>query len=63
MEFCCDGVMVDTAIAQSRNPPRMAATMRVAVVAGRLAPLAGGISKRRFEEPGARNSASSVPDT
>ncbi|HEX9536492.1 MAG TPA: thiazole synthase, partial [Stellaceae bacterium] len=43
--------MVDTAIAQSRDPRRMAAAMRAAVEAGRLARLAGRIPKRRFAEP------------
>jgi thiazole synthase len=51
MELGCDAVMVDTAIAQSRDPRRMAAAMRAAVEAGRLARLAGRIPKRRFAEP------------
>ena len=51
MELGCDAVMVDTAIAQSRDPHRMAAAMRAAVEAGRLARLAGRIPKRRFAEP------------
>src|SRR5438876_10194404 len=51
MELGCDAVMVDTAIAQSRDPRRMAAAMRAAVEAGRLARLAGRIPKRRFAQP------------
>jgi len=51
MELGCDAVMVDTAIAQSRDPRRMAAAMRAAVEAGRLARLAGRIPRRRFAEP------------
>ena len=51
MELGCDAVMVDTAIAQSHDPRRMAAAMRAAVDAGRLARLAGRIPKRRFAEP------------
>src|SRR5438132_3540889 len=51
MELGCDAVMVDTAIAQSRDPRRMAAAMRAAVEGGRLARLAGRIPKRRFAEP------------
>jgi thiazole synthase len=43
--------MVDTAIAQSRDPRRMGAAMRAAVEAGRLARLAGRIPRRRFAEP------------
>src|SRR5580700_991936 len=51
VELGCDAVMVDTAIAQSRDPRRMAAAMRAAVEAGHLARLAGRIPKRRFAEP------------
>jgi thiazole synthase len=51
MELGCDAVMVDTAIAKSHDPVRMAAAMRAAVEAGRLARLAGRIPKRRFAEP------------
>jgi thiazole synthase len=47
----CDAVMVDTAIAKSHDPVRMAAAMRSAVESGRLARLAGRIPKRRFAEP------------
>jgi len=50
MELGCDGVMVDTAIAQSRDPRQMATAMRTAVEGGRLARLAGRIPKRRFAE-------------
>src|SRR5947199_6019253 len=51
MELGCAAVMVDTAIAQSRDPRRMAAAIRAAVEGGRLARLAGRIPKRRFAEP------------
>src|SRR5215472_8396123 len=51
MELGCDAVMIDTAIARSRDPVRMAAAMRAAVEAGRLAHLAGRIPKQRFAEP------------
>src|SRR6266403_255696 len=51
MELGCDAVLANTAIAQSRDPRRMAAAMRAAVEAGRLARLAGRIPKRRFAEP------------
>ena len=44
-------VLVNTAIARSHDPQRMAAAMRAAVEAGRLARLAGRIPKRRFAEP------------
>lgn len=51
MELGCDAVLVDTAIAQSRQPRLMAAAMRAAVEGGRLARLAGRIPKRGFAEP------------
>jgi len=51
MELGCDAVMIDTAIAKSLDPVRMAAGMRAAVVGGRLARLAGRIPKQRFAEP------------
>ena len=51
MELGCDAVMIDTAIAKSRDPVRMAAAMRAAVEAGRLARLAGRVPKQRFAEP------------
>jgi len=51
MELGCDAVMVDTAIAKAHNPLRMAAGMRAAVEAGRLARLAGRIPRRGFADP------------
>jgi thiazole synthase len=51
MELGCDAVMVNTAIAKSHDPRRMAAAMRGAVEAGRLARLAGRIPMRTFAEP------------
>lgn len=51
MELGCDAVMIDTAIAKSRDPVQMAAAMRAAVEAGRLARLAGRVPKQRFAEP------------
>src|SRR5690348_2039224 len=51
MELGCDAVMIDSAIARSHDPRRMAAAMRAAVEAGRLARLAGRIPKQRFAEP------------
>src|SRR5262252_9606629 len=50
MELGCDAVLVNTAIARSHDPLRMAAAMRAAVEGGRLARLAGRIPKRRFAE-------------
>ncbi len=51
MELGCEAVLVNTAIAKARQPQRMAAAMRAAVEAGRLARLAGRIPKRAFAEP------------
>ncbi|MBV9862940.1 MAG: thiazole synthase [Alphaproteobacteria bacterium] len=51
MELGCDAVLVNTAIARSHDPRRMAAGMRAAVEGGRLARLAGRIPKRAFAEP------------
>ena len=51
MELGCDGVLLNTAIAKSREPVRMARAMRAAIVAGREARLAGRIPERRQAEP------------
>ena len=48
MELGCDGVLMNTAIAEARNPILMAQAMKKAVAAGRLAWLAGRMPKRRF---------------
>ncbi len=46
MELGADGVLMNTAIAGARDPVMMAAAMKVAVQAGRLAFLAGRIPQR-----------------
>jgi thiazole synthase len=51
MELGCDGVLLNTAVAKARDPRRMAAAMRRAVLAGRDARLAGRIPKRSQAEP------------
>ena len=48
MELGCDGVLMNTAIAEARNPPLMAGAMNKAVKAGREAYLAGRMEKRRY---------------
>lgn len=48
MELGCDGVLLNTAIAQARDPLRMAWAVRYACEAGRLAYLAGRIPKRLY---------------
>jgi thiazole synthase len=50
MELGCDGVLMNTAIAEARNPVMMAAAMRHAVEAGRLAYLAGRMPKKRYAD-------------
>lgn len=51
LELGCEAVLVNSAIAKAREPQKMAAAMRAAVEAGRLARLAGRIPKRAFAEP------------
>lgn len=51
MELGCDGVMLNTAIAEAKDPIRMARAMKHAVIAGREAYLAGRMSKRRYADP------------
>jgi thiazole synthase len=51
MELGCDGVLMNTAIAEAKNPLLMARAMKAAVEAGRLAYLAGRMQKRRYADP------------
>jgi thiazole synthase len=51
MELGCDGVLMNTAIAEAKNPVMMARAMKLAVEAGRLAYLAGRMGKRRYADP------------
>ena len=51
MELGCDGVLMNTAIAEAKDPILMAQAMRAAVEAGRLAYRAGRMSKRRYADP------------
>jgi thiazole synthase len=51
MELGCDAVLMNTAIAEARNPVLMARAMRHAVEAGRLAYLAGRMAKKRYADP------------
>ncbi|MCH9813887.1 MAG: thiazole synthase [Epsilonproteobacteria bacterium] len=48
MEIGADGVLTNTAIAQSGNPVLMAEAMKLAVKAGRMSYLSGRISKKPF---------------
>jgi thiazole synthase len=51
MELGCDAVLMNTAIAEAKNPVMMAAAMKHAVEAGRLAYLAGRMPKKRYADP------------
>ncbi len=51
MELGCDGVLMNTAIAEAKDPVRMARAMRSAVAAGRDAWLAGRMPVRRYADP------------
>jgi thiazole synthase len=51
MELGCDGVLMNTAIAEAKDPILMAHAMRSAVEAGRLAYRAGRMGKRRYADP------------
>jgi thiazole synthase len=48
MELGADGVLMNTAIAQASDPVAMATAMKHAVIAGRLAYLAGRIPKKPY---------------
>ena len=48
MELGCDGVLMNTAIAEAKNPVLMASAMNKAVAAGREAFLAGRMPRRRY---------------
>ncbi|MBI4352780.1 MAG: thiazole synthase [Candidatus Omnitrophica bacterium] len=48
MELGADGVLMNTAIAEAKDPVRMAEAMRKAVEAGRLAFLAGRMPKKKY---------------
>ncbi len=48
MEMGCDGVLMNTAIAQAKNPVLMAKAMKLAVQSGRLAYLAGRMPKKKY---------------
>jgi thiazole synthase len=51
MELGCDGVLMNTAIAEAKDPIKMARAMKLAVEAGRLAYLAGRMPKKMYADP------------
>jgi thiazole synthase len=48
MELGADGVLLNTAVAQSKKPAQMAKSMKLAVQAGRLGYLAGRMEKKHY---------------
>lgn len=51
MEIGAAGVLLNTAVAQSKNPAQMASAMKLGVEAGRLAYLAGRMEKKYYASP------------
>jgi thiazole synthase len=51
MEMGCDAVLINTAIAEAKNPILMAEAMKLAVEAGRKAYLAGRMQRKFFGDP------------
>ena len=51
MELGVDGVLMNTAIAEAKDPIRMARAMKHAVIAGRESYLAGRMPKKKYADP------------
>ncbi len=51
MELGCDGVLMNTAIAEAKDPVAMARAMKLAIESGRLAYLAGRMKKKTYADP------------
>ena len=51
MELGCDGVLMNTAIAEAKDPMRMARAMKLAVEAGREAYRSGRMGTRKYADP------------
>ncbi|MBV7258607.1 sulfur carrier protein ThiS [Erythrobacter crassostreae] len=51
MELGCDGILMNTAIAEAKDPIRMAHAMKLAVQAGREAYLSGRMGRRKYADP------------
>jgi len=51
MELGCDAVIMNTAIAEAKDPVRMANAMKHAVIGGRDAYLAGRMPKKKYADP------------
>ena len=51
MELGCTGVLMNTAIAEAKDPVLMAAAMKASVEAGRMSYLAGRMGRRMYADP------------
>ena len=51
MEIGSDAVLLNTAVAQSMDPKKMATSMKLAVQSGRLAYLSGCMKRKKYAEP------------
>jgi thiazole synthase len=51
MELGCDGVLMNTAIAEAKDPVMMARAMRLSVESGRLSYRAGRMGRRMYADP------------
>jgi len=51
MELGCDGVLMNTAIAEAKDPIKMARAMKMAVEGGRLSYLARHKPKKLYPDP------------
>ena len=51
MELGCDGVLMNTAIAEAKDPIHMAEAMKHAVIAGRQSYLAGRMPRKKYADP------------
>ncbi len=51
MELGCDGVLINTAIAEAKDPILMAESMKYAVISGRKSFKSGRMSKKKYASP------------
>ena len=51
MELGCDGVLMNTAIAEAKYPIMMATAMKHAVISGRVSYLAGRMPRKKYADP------------
>jgi thiazole synthase len=55
MELGADGILLNTAVAQAKNPSQMAFAMNLGVKSGRLGYLAGRMDKKYYANPSSPN--------